>query len=183
MPPDRYSLTQRVLHWVIALSVIGLLAIGLTLGTLGFDGTKKTFGMEVTNLLYKYHKTFGVLVLGLMLLRVVIRRVVPPPPHDPPLPAWKANAARANHLALYGLLLIQPVLGWAATAAGGFPIEFFEWKLPALIAKDKALSETLYGLHGTVGWLILALVALHIGAAIHHWLIRRDGVIRRITLP
>lgn len=180
MAADRYSVSQRLLHWLIALMVIALLAIGLTLGTLGFEGARDRFGIDVTNLLYKYHKTFGVLVLGLMVLRFALRQGRPPPPYEPGLPEVFRTAGRLNHLALYVLLIVQPLVGWAATAAGGFPIEFFEWKLPPILAKDKPLSDTLYGVHGAIGWTILALVLLHASAALFHWLVRRDGVMRRM---
>jgi cytochrome b561 len=75
-----------------------------------------------------------------------------------------------------------PVVGWLATAAGGYPVQFFAWKLPGLIAKDPALSETLFQLHGILGWAFLALLALHIAGAMRHWLIKRDGVMRRMSL-
>jgi cytochrome b561 len=83
---------------------------------------------------------------------------------------------------LYLLLLAQPAIGWAATSAGGYPIEFFGWVLPGFLGKDPALSETLYGLHGFAGWAIVALIGLHVGAALMHWLVLRDGVIRRMSL-
>ena len=62
-----------------------------------------------------------------------------------------------------------------------FPIEFFEWKLPPILAKDEPLSETLYGVHGVLGVAILALAVLHASAAMMHWLVRRDGVMHRMT--
>jgi len=77
---------------------------------------------------------------------------------------------------------VQPMLGWAATAAGGFPIEFFNSQLPKLIAKDPALSETLYMVHGAVGALILTLIAVHVGAALMHAFIKRDTVMKRMSL-
>jgi cytochrome b561 len=86
------------------------------------------------------------------------------------------------HGLLYVALLVQPVLGWLATAAGGFPVEFFSSKLPGLIGKDKALSETLYGLHGAVGWTIIALIAIHVAAALMHAFIKRDTVMKRMSL-
>ncbi|HUF56773.1 MAG TPA: cytochrome b/b6 domain-containing protein [Thermohalobaculum sp.] len=181
MPRDRYGALQRLIHWTVALLVLGLLAIGFTLATLGFEGARDTFGIDVTNLLYKYHKTFGVIVLGLMTLRLLLRLAKPPPPYHPPIPSFYRTAGRINHWALYALLLAQPVVGWAATAAGGFPIEFFDARLPPILSKDEALSETLYGVHGVLGVAILALAALHASAAIMHWLVRRDGVMHRMT--
>ena len=178
----RYSLLQRLIHWAVAIIAICLLAAGATLGILGFDGVKETFGMPVTNAIYKYHKTFGVIMLGLMTLRLVLKLTLDRPDYDPPLPRFNKVASAAVHGLLYVALLVQPMLGWAATAAGGFPIEVFAWKLPKLIGKDKDLSETLYMVHGAVGALILALIAIHVGAALMHRFIKRDTVMQRMSL-
>lgn len=179
---QRYSLPQRLIHWTVAVIVVGLLAVGMTLGILGFDGVKDRFGIEVTNLLYKYHKSFGVLLLGLMTLRLLMRLALGKPQHVPPLPAFNRVASEAVHGMLYVLLLAQPLIGWAATAAGGFPIEFFGWVLPGFLAKDPDLSKTLYGLHYLNGWTIIGLIGIHVSAALMHWLVLRDGVIRRMSL-
>ncbi|HUS54945.1 MAG TPA: cytochrome b, partial [Thermohalobaculum sp.] len=178
----RYTLAQRLVHWAIAAIAICVLIVGVTLGTLGFDGVKATFGMDTTNLLYKYHKTFGVVLLGLMTVRLVLKLMHGRPDYDPPLPRFNKSASAAVHGLLYVALLVQPVLGWLATAAGGFPVEFFSTKLPGLIAKDPALSKTLYGLHGSVGWLILTLITIHVGAALMHRYVKRDTVMSRMSL-
>jgi cytochrome b561 len=178
----RYSLLQRLIHWAVAIIAICVLAVGLTLGILGFNGVKDAFGMEVTNLLYKYHKTFGVILLGLMTLRVIVKLMQGRPEYDPPLPSFNMAASGAVHGLLYLALLVQPVLGMLATSAGGFPVEFFYTKLPGLIGKDKELSETLYGLHGAVGWTIIALIAIHVAAALMHRFIKRDTVMQRMSL-
>jgi cytochrome b561 len=86
------------------------------------------------------------------------------------------------HGLLYVALLAQPILGWLATAAGGYPVQFFAWNLPGLIGKDKTLSETLFSLHGVVGWVLVGLLVLHIGGAMQHWLMKRDGVMQRMSL-
>jgi cytochrome b561 len=178
----RYTLIQRLIHWAVALIAIALLAVGLTLATLGFDGVKAKFGIEVTNLLYKYHKTFGVILLGLMTLRLGLRLTLGRPTYDPPLPRFNKVASEIVHGLLYVALLVQPMLGWAATAAGGFPIEFFNTTLPKFLAKDPGLSKTLYAVHYGVGLLILALIAVHVSAALMHWLVLRDNVMRRMSL-
>lgn len=181
MPPERYRPLQRLVHWTVALLVAAMLASGLTLGALGFEGARDAFGLDTTNLIYKYHKTFGIIVLALMLGRAVLRLANPPPPYGPAVPAFFRTAGRANHLALYGLLIAQPLIGWAATATGGFPIEFFNAVLPPLLGRDAALSERLYDLHLALGLAILVLALLHVAAALMHWLIRRDGVMQRMT--
>ncbi|MGD8206686.1 MAG: cytochrome b/b6 domain-containing protein [Thiohalocapsa sp.] len=182
MATTRYTLTQRLLHWLIALLVLGLLAVGLTFWALGYDGTVQLFGNDMTNDLYKYHKTFGILVLVLMILRLVLRRASPPPPHDPPLGRLERIVGGGTHLLLYLLLLGMPIGGWLATAAGGFPVQFFDWELPGLIGKNEELSKTLFLMHGYAGLAVIALLVLHIGAGLRHWR-RKDGVMRRISLP
>lgn len=179
---DRYTLVQRLLHWLLALLVIPALGVGLTLGWLGFDGTKDAFGGEVTNALYTGHKTMGVLILALMALRLVLRLTLGAPPPVPTLTWFERLASQVVHALIYLVLLAQPIVGWLATAAGGYPVQFFAWTLPGLIAKDTDLSENLFQLHGVLGWALLALLALHIGAAIMHGYLKRDGVMRRMSL-
>lgn len=183
MATARYRLAQRLVHWAIAISVVLSLALGIMLGLLGFDATLKTFGEAATNLIYKYHKTLGVLILGLMLLRIALRIAYGRPRHVPPLPVWQRIVSETVHFALYALLVVQPVIGWVATAAGGFPIEFFNWTLPGFVGKDEELSRWLYGVHWYLGLAILVLAAVHVTAAVLHWRVWRDGVMRRMSLP
>jgi len=180
---DRYAFAQRLLHWLVAILVLGALAGGALLWAYGFEGLKASFGIEATNAIYKYHKTAGILVLGLMLIRLALRLLLGAPPPPATLSPTLAAAARATHLAFYGLLIAMPVLGWAATAAGGFPVQFFDLTMPGIIGENKGLSETLFKLHGAVGLAIAALALLHIAAAMRHWLVLKDGVMNRIALP
>jgi cytochrome b561 len=182
MTRTRYTFLQRLLHWLIALIVFGLLAAGFTFWTLGYEGTVNLFGNELTNQLYTYHKSFGILILLLMVLRVVLRRMNPAPPYDPPLSGLERFVGGSVHVLLYIILLAMPIGGWLATASGGFPVQFFDWELPGLVAKNEALSEQLFLIHGIAGLVLLALVLVHIAAAIKHWK-RKDGVMGRISLP
>lgn len=182
MHSNRFSLAQRWLHWLIALIVLVLLVAGMVIGSLGYQGLVDRFGAETTNLLYKLHKTFGVIVLGLMLLRLVMRLALGAPPYARALPAWQAVASRISHWGFYVLLIAMPVVGWLGTAAGGYPVEFFGWNLPGLIGKDPGWSEWLFELHGLIGWILAALVLVHVAAALGHWLIWRDGVMGRMSL-
>jgi cytochrome b561 len=166
----------------LVILAIGLLGVGLTLGNLGFEGTVAAFGSDTTNLLYTYHKTFGVLVLGLMVLRLLLRLTLGTPPYRQPLAAWQRVASRTVHGLFYVVLLAMPVLGWLGTAAGGYPVQFFEWTLPVLIGKDEELGKTLFQLHGWLGWILIGLILTHVAAALMHWLIQRDGVMERISL-
>jgi cytochrome b561 len=178
----RYSLIQRLLHWLIALLAILMLGIGLTIGTLEHEGMVATFGQDLTNTIYTYHKSFGVLLLGLMVLRVLLRVTLGAPPYRQPLVPWQLTAAKAVHGLLYLVLLAIPVVGWLATAAEGFPVQFFDWQLPGLIGEDKPLGEALFDVHSVLAWILIALIVMHVGAALMHRLIQRDGVMERMPL-
>ncbi len=182
MDDARYSLPHRLIHWAVALLVLLALIAGAFLYTYGFNGLKESFGLPATNAIYKYHKTAGVLILGLMVLRLGLRLGAGVPAPLDSLTPLERNLSRAVHWLLYAAVIAMAVVGWLATAAGGFPVEFFDWKLPGLIGKDKALSETLYLVHGLLGLTILGLAGLHIAGAIRHWKVKRDGVMRRMSL-
>jgi cytochrome b561 len=180
--PDRYIYPHRLLHWLVAGAVLLSLASGLTLGFLGFDGAVDLMGKTLTNVLYGSHKTLGVLILLLMTLRVITRLAFVVPDHVPPLNTFERVVSTSVHHLLYLALIIMPLIGWSATASGGFPVEFFLWELPGFIGKDEPLSELLYMLHEWLGWIILALVVLHVSGAMFHWKIKRDNVMKRMSL-
>lgn len=179
---DRYAYPHRVLHWLVAGVLLFSLPSGLTLGFLGFEGAVERFGNALTNVLYTSHKTLGVMMLGLMIARMVTRMMYVVPLHEPPLSPFQRVVSTGVHHLLYLALLIQPVLGWLATASGDFPVEFFHWHLPGLIGKNTELSEQLFMWHGWLGWMILGLVTLHIAGALFHWLYKHDGVMKRMSL-
>ncbi len=177
-----YSLPQRLVHWAVAIMAIAVLAGGLLLGLMGFEGVTKTFGEAVRNLIYTYHKTFGLIILAAMVCRLILRLRHGAPPYDPPLVPWQAHLSGIVHKTLYVCLFAMPVLGWMATDAADYPVEFFAWSVPQFIAKDQALGTLLYSLHGIIGWILAGLIAMHVGAALFHWRIKRDTVMARMTL-
>lgn len=178
----RYALIQRLLHWLLAAMILGALGVGMIFGILEYKGTVETFGNDMTNLLYKYHKTFGVLILAFMVIRIVVKVMLGKPEYATPLTKFEHAASNAVHGLIYLLVPVMAILGWLGTGASGFPVEFFNWKLPAILAKDKELGALLFQLHGVVGWILLILVGAHIGAALKHWLVKRDGLMTRMSL-
>lgn len=173
MTADRYTLVQKVLHWIIALAVIGALGVGASLDWLASGALK--------NQLYALHKATGMLILGLMILRVGARLVFGAPPLPADVPGWQRTAAAASHFLLYALILAMPVVGWAATSAFPAPLPFFGlFEVPPLIGADRDLSKQLFVIHEWMGKAIFALVLIHIGAALQHALVKKDGVLRRM---
>jgi cytochrome b561 len=177
----KYTSLQRLLHWAVAIMAIGGLAAGLTLGILGFKGVTDLLGAATRNFIYTYHKTFGLIVLAAMLIRLVVKLKQGAPAYEPPLERWQAIISGLVHKALYVCLIAMPILGWMATDASNYPVEFFSWSLPQFIDKDKDLGALLYEVHGILGWVLTGLLAMHVGAAMMHWLVKRDGVISRMT--
>lgn len=181
MMPSRYSLVQRLLHWLVALLILGALVLGGSIGWFGFDGLQERFGEAGADRVYTWHKSFGVLILFLMVARVGLRLRHGKPPYAIELPRAQRIAAESVHGLLYLLLIVMPIIGWWATAAGGYPVQLGPLFLPGLFPENEALSETLFGWHQALGIAILALVLVHITAALYHVLVRRDGVMQRMT--
>ncbi|MBY8975274.1 cytochrome b [Rhodobacteraceae bacterium NNCM2] len=179
---DSYSLVQRLLHWTIAILVLILLLIGVTIDELGFDGLTNLLGAEGRDTVYNLHKSFGILVLELMILRVAARLLMGRPEYSEPLPLFNRIASEAVHGLLYLALLAMPVIGWLATASGGYPVEFFFTNMPALVGKDEALSKMLFEWHGILGRAIMVLITVHILAALYHWRVKRDRIMGRMSL-
>jgi cytochrome b561 len=160
--PNRYHPLLRVLHGSVALLLFALIAVGLYMT----EVAKPPFKGE----LYGVHKSFGMLVLGLILLRVVVRQVTAIPPHNEAMPRWQKNAARGVHALLYPLMLSMPLSGYLMSVSAGYPVSFFGLAVPSLIGKDKHLHHFVADIHETAYWVLLAVVAVHVLAVIRHTL-------------
>jgi len=174
---EQYGRTARVLHWTMALLVLGMIPAGIAMVQPDID-------RSLQNTLFIFHKNTGVLVFLLLLVRVVYRLRHPPAPLPDDLPGWQHRAAQASHLGLYTLLFVLPVAGYVRVRAGGFPIETLDWLgVPTLVPRSDALAELAKTTHYVAGLGIAAIIAVHIGAAAFHGVIRRDGVFSRMWPP
>jgi cytochrome b561 len=182
MNDARYTLPQRLLHWTIAALVLLSIILGAFIWAYGFEGLKSSFGGAAAGAFYKYHKTAGVLILGLMVIRVAVRLRVGAPLPVASLTKTERRLSRGVQWLLYMALIAMALIGWLGTDAGGYPVQFFDMTIPGLLDKDKALSESLFAIHGFIAIAILILAGLHIAGALRHWLIKRDGVMRRMSL-
>ena len=170
---DGYPSSSKWLHWMVAGSVLIMIPIGITMGRVGKGPLQDT--------LYTTHKSFGILILGLMIARLINRIVVGAPAPAPGLARWQRIVSSATHGLLYVLLVLQAVGGWLANSAYGAPTPFFGlFELPALRGKDQAFAEQVFANHRFFGFVIAALAAMHIGAALQHYFIKKDGVLQRM---
>lgn len=172
---ERYALISRWLHWLTALVVLCLIPVGLILGELP-DGAIK-------NQLYMMHKSFGLIVLALMLTRVAARMILGVPAADPDLSPFQRVVSSLVHVALYLLLLGLPVVGYLATAMCCAPVVLFDLiTVPITVTGDKATIKALFTAHSIGGYVLSALILLHIAGGLFHHLVLRDRVMGRMSL-
>ncbi|TXH88254.1 MAG: cytochrome b [Rhodoferax sp.] len=174
---SRYTATAIVLHWVLALGLVGLFAMGLYMADLPFSPQRLK--------LYNWHKWAGVTVLFLSVLRLLWRLTHPAPSLPASMaaamPQWQYRAYHATHVALYALFFIVPLVGWAYSSAAGFPIVLFGvLPLPDFVAADKALAELIKPWHEISAFALAGLVVLHVAAALKHHFIDKDGLMDRM---
>jgi cytochrome b561 len=171
--PRAYSTTARVLHWATAVLVLTLLPLGLVIAN--------KWGGPLQDFLYNLHRSIGAVVIPLVILRLGYRITHAPMPLPPDVPPLQQVAARATHWALYALLMVQPFVGWVATSAFPAPIMVFGlFELPPIWSADRPLSDRLFVVHAVIAAAIACLASLHIGAALYHHFVRRDGVLMRM---
>lgn len=172
-----YGTTARMLHWLVAALVLAMIPVGLLMVQ---DGLDRGLG----DALYLFHKNVGSLLIAIIALRLVWRLTHSPAPLPATMPAWQRRAAGLSHLALYALMVVMPLSGYVRVRAGGFPIEGLDaLGLPTLIPRSKPLADAASSLHALAAWALIAVLALHVGAALHHALIRRDGIWGRMWPP
>jgi cytochrome b561 len=173
--PYRYSITARWFHWI----TVALLVMLATAGIWGTSFEPKDEALK--NLLADIHESTGVALFVVVALRLLRRLANPPAPLPPRLPRWIRFAARTNHALLYALLLVQPVIGFLATNAWGYPLTWARLvPLPSPIGHDETIAPWLSEAHEAGAIVLAALVTVHVGGAAYHGLMRRDGVLRRM---
>ncbi len=173
----RYSAPAMLLHWLLALALVGIFGVGLYMADLPFSPLRLK--------LYNWHKWAGITILTLSLLRLLWRLTHRPPAlpasTERAMPPWQLQAFHATHIALYALFFIVPLVGWAYSSAAGFPIVVFGvLPLPDFVPASKELAELIKPWHQITAFTLAGLVALHIAAAIKHHFIDKDGLIQRM---
>jgi len=124
------------------------------------------------------HKSVGITILALVVIRLLWRRRAPPPPLPPTMDQWQVLASRISHWTLYGLLLLLPVSGWLMSSASAYSVSWFNLlQLPDLVAPNDALEETLERIHETLAVTLLIVAGIHVLAAVKHAVIDKDGVL------
>jgi len=169
---DRWGMVTIALHWLTVLAVVGLCVVGFLMQEL----PSGKFKLDV----YAVHKSFGLTVLGLTMLRL-LWRLVAGAPRPEPMPRIQAFAATVSHGLLYVVLLAMPLSGWLYNSAAGFPLKWFgQFALPRLFTRDRDVAELAVEAHETLFLVLAALVTIHAAAALLHHYVFRDRTLQRM---
>ena len=174
----RYTTVAIVLHWLLGLSIFAMFAIGIYMSDLPFSPLRLK--------LYNYHKWAGITFLILSVLRLLWRLLNRPPALPKAIalamPNWQTKMYHATHYALYALFFAVPLIGWAYSSAAGFPIVLFGvLPLPDFMSVDKEFAKQIKELHEVSAFALVGLALLHMGAALKHHFIDKDGLISRMA--
>lgn len=168
-----YTRTAITLHWLMALLIVATFPLGLYMSDLPLSPYKLK--------LISYHKWIGIVILALLLIRLTWRVTHRPPALEAGTPRWQAYGAHSAHIGLYILMLAVPLTGWMMSSALGFQVVLFGvLPLPNLIGTDKATGEVLKQVHEYLNYGLLAVVIVHVGAALQHHFMLHDGTLRRM---
>lgn len=165
--PRHFNLTSRLLHWVMAIAITAMLFIGVAMMS----------SLTLRPVLIDLHQPLGIAILCLALVRLANRLCRPVPALPASVPRWQATAAHLSHVLLYLLMVGLPILGWAMRSAGNWPVILAgDWRLPALVPENPMLYAWLRLAHGALAWLLFAMILGHLGAALMHAWVLKDGV-------
>jgi len=177
----RYTSVAIALHWTIGLGIVAMLAMGLVM-------THVKLAPFTQFKLYQLHKSVGITILVAAALRLLWRFAHPPPALPDDMPRWEKGAAEATHVLLYGLMIGMPLVGWALVSAAPLNIPtvlygVIPWPHIPIFADLHIKAQSapvLARIHAYGGYTLIALLALHAGAALRHHLVLRDDVLRRM---
>jgi cytochrome b561 len=169
-----YGALSVLMHWVVAVAVVGLFALGYWMVDL-------TYYHEWYNKAPDIHRSVGMLVLFIMVFRVVWRGINKKPASLPGHARWEVLSAHAVHLLLYVLLFVAMASGYLITSADGSAVDVFGWfGVPSATGQIKGLEDTAGVVHYWSTWALVALSAAHAAAAVKHHVIDRDNTLRRM---
>lgn len=167
-----YTRTAKALHWLIALLIIGMLCLGLYMDALPFNALKFQ--------LIQTHKSIGITILLLVVVRLLWRFTNPAPMLPAHMPLWQKATAHITHLALYVLMFAMPISGYVMSDAAGYHPSWFGVSVPIVSPINPALSKILAEFHQYAAYTLIALLLAHVGAALYHHVIVKDNTLRRM---
>jgi cytochrome b561 len=167
-----YGWPAKAFHWLIGLTIIGLLGVGLWM-----EDLEPPFKYEI----YGLHKATGIVVLALAALRLAWKGINPSVLLPEGLSRAKQLLAKVTHILLYVGMFAMPISGWAMSNAAGHSVSIYGlFTIPALVEKNKMIAGIAHEAHELIGYGLMALIGLHVLAAIYHHVILKDNVLKRM---
>jgi cytochrome b561 len=167
-----YTPLAVLLHWTLAVLIAGMTALGWYMLSIEDDPGSAWY--------FNLHKSIGLIVAGLVLLRLVWRLGHRPAPLPSSLPSWQVTASTAIHRLLYAAMIAMPVLGLIGSLLSKKGLVFFGLLLPRVFAANHDLAEIFFDAHSVAAWVLVGLVAVHALAGLKHLVIDKDGVFQRM---
>lgn len=178
---QRWSGPSRLFHWVMAFATLGTTSLMYYSQVYEAQAETSPEARAQYSELLRLHKSIGLVVLFLVLLRFAWNRYRARPPIASTLSAPQRRLALGAHFTLYGLMLAIPLLGWFASMAYGGRTHFFGlFELPVILAKDQDAAVAYRNGHIWLGWALFALLLLHVGAALWHHFAKRDATLAQM---
>ena len=176
---DTYSVTARRFHWWTVVLVATQIPLGLYMT---YRGNTLNIRDGLTNALYNSHKVVGIIILVLVVARLIYRLTHGAPPDEPSLEPWQKGASHATHWMLYLFLLVVPIGGYIGISLFPALDIFGVISLPGLVSPNQDGASAVFYWHWLGAVVIVILVGVHVGAALFHYVIRKDGVLRRMLV-
>jgi cytochrome b561 len=173
IPLSKYPLAIRILHWLMAVIIVSLLAVGLIM-------TDMPKGDPTRATLYSLHKSFGLTILMLFFLRIVLRIKLGRPPLPEVIPPIERKLAELGHWTLYGFMVAMPVSGYLMSTSFGLPVKWFGLMLPRLVDVDRARGALASDFHTFAAYALIALIIVHAGAVLLHYIQHRVNLLSRM---
>ena len=170
--PWQYTQTARVLHWTLAIVLAGQVALGWYAVSIEDQPGAGRF--------FAAHKSIGLLIATLVVIRIFWRLTHPRQPLPPGMPSWQVRLAEATQALLYAVMVLMPLTGYIGASYGKSGVSFFGLPTPRWTAPDHDMAERLFGYHGVLAWALVVLFALHASGALKHLLLDRNGVFQRM---
>ncbi|MDN5247697.1 MAG: cytochrome b [Wolbachia endosymbiont of Tyrophagus putrescentiae] len=173
MIENKYNLGLRVIHWLMAILIIGMICAGFYMKSLPVTN-------EMKFNIYAIHKACGITILGLVIVRILFRMLTHVPPLTINISRLTVCLSKTVHLGLYATMLLMPLSGYVMSSASGREIKYF-FHIPLLISKNEKLASTANQLHSMLAYFTVLLITLHIVGALKHILVDKYNILKRMV--
>jgi cytochrome b561 len=168
----KYKPIAMFLHWLLAIVLIGQIGLGVWMGDIPKGTPERAY-------FFNLHKSIGMVIALFILWRIAVR-IKNTPPALPPLPNWERILAKASHHLLYACMVILPLTGYIGSNFTKYGIKFFGYQIAPWGPENKAIYEVLNTTHSVTGNVMIAIILIHVAAALKHWLFDKDTVMQRM---